>query len=51
MPHSSPTKTEQIHIRLDPETKALLFKLAEQEKETISNYLRRLIRLAGKKEN
>ena len=45
-----PRQSKRVQVRLDPETRALLDRLAREEKETISNYLRRLIRAQGKKE-
>ena len=50
MKADDPRQSERVQVRLDPETRALLDRLAREEKETISNYLRRLIRAQGKKE-
>ena len=41
------SKTERIIVRMDPETAELLRKLAALDHETVSNYLRRLIRAQG----
>ena len=37
------SKTERIHLRVDPETKALIAKLAEDDGRSISNYILALI--------
>lgn len=37
------TKTDRIQIRIDPELKAKLQKLAEAENRTVSNYIENLI--------
>ena len=50
MKADDPRQSERVQVRLDPETRALLDRLAQEDKETISNYLRRLIRAQGKKE-
>lgn len=36
-------KTEYLHIRISPETKEKLQKLAEAENRTVSNYIENLI--------
>lgn len=51
MKADDPRQSERVQVRLDPETRALLHRLAREDKETISNYLRRLIRAQGKKDD
>lgn len=40
------TKTERLQIRITPELKAKLQRLAEAENRTVSNYIEYLIRQA-----
>lgn len=40
------TKTDRLQIRISPELKAQLQKLAEAEGRTISNYIEQLIKAA-----
>lgn len=40
------TKTERLQIRISPELKAQLQKLADEDGRTVSNYIEQLIRKA-----